>query len=107
MKKNFALVAGALVLTAAAPVFAHHSFAAEFDASKAVRLTGTLTKIEWTNRTWNPWWGCAKIAPEMVQLDSQGYPAFPARPCPGSQGLEPRDDPPRVADQSPVWRRGH
>jgi hypothetical protein len=28
---------------------AHHSFAAEFDASKAVRLEGKLTKIEWTN----------------------------------------------------------
>jgi hypothetical protein len=30
-------------------VLAHHSFAAEFDAQKTVRLTGTLTKIEWTN----------------------------------------------------------
>src|SRR6204780_59121 len=49
MKKNVALIAGALVLAAAVPVFAHHSFAAEFDASKAVRLTGTLAKIEWTN----------------------------------------------------------
>lgn len=28
---------------------AHHSFAAEFDASKAIRLNGTLTKVEWTN----------------------------------------------------------
>ena len=28
---------------------AHHSFAAEFDASKAIRVTGTLTKVEWTN----------------------------------------------------------
>jgi len=48
MKKNLALITGALVL-AAVPMFAHHSFAAEFDASKAVRLTGTLAKIEWTN----------------------------------------------------------
>jgi protein gp37 len=23
-----------------------------------------VTKIEWTDRTWNPWWGCDKIAPE-------------------------------------------
>ena len=28
---------------------AHHSFAAEFDASKAIRITGTLSKVEWTN----------------------------------------------------------
>jgi hypothetical protein len=28
---------------------AHHSFAAEFDGTKAIRVKGTLTKIEWTN----------------------------------------------------------
>lgn len=38
-----------LGLAVVPPIRAHHSFAAEFDASKAVRLTGTLTKIEWTN----------------------------------------------------------
>jgi len=32
-----------------APLVAHHSFAAEFDATKAIRVTGTLTKVEWTN----------------------------------------------------------
>ncbi len=31
------------------PVSAHHSFAAEFDASKAVRITGVISKVEWTN----------------------------------------------------------
>ena len=28
---------------------AHHSFAAEYDAEKPIKLTGTVTKIEWTN----------------------------------------------------------
>jgi hypothetical protein len=37
------------VLAAPFPAVAHHSFAAEFDGSKAVRLRGTLTKMEWTN----------------------------------------------------------
>jgi hypothetical protein len=42
------LVAGA-GLFAATPVHAHHSFAAEFDGSKPMRLVGTITKVEWTN----------------------------------------------------------
>jgi Family of unknown function (DUF6152) len=39
----------ASVLTTACPVHAHHSFAAEYDVSKPITLTGTITKIEWTN----------------------------------------------------------
>src|SRR5690349_16765644 len=41
--------AAAIALAAALPAVAHHSFAAEFDGTKAVRLRGTLTKMEWTN----------------------------------------------------------
>jgi Family of unknown function (DUF6152) len=39
----------ALVVLMAAPSFAHHSFAAEFDSSKCRDFTGTLTKVEWAN----------------------------------------------------------
>jgi hypothetical protein len=50
MKKRFGVVlaAGALLLTDA-PVWAHHAFAAEFDASKPVKLKGTVSKMEWIN----------------------------------------------------------
>ena len=37
------------MIAAAVPVFAHHSFEAEFDRSKSVELTGTVTKVEWMN----------------------------------------------------------
>jgi hypothetical protein len=49
MKFRIAIFAAAAGLTAAWPLLAHHSFAAEFDGSKAMRLTGALSKIEWTN----------------------------------------------------------
>ena len=47
-----ALTAG-LLLAAVVPAFAHHAFAAEFDANKPVKLRGTVTKMEWINpHTW-------------------------------------------------------
>jgi len=49
MKLRIAIFAASVGLTGAWPLLAHHSFAAEFDGSKAIRLTGALSKIEWTN----------------------------------------------------------
>ena len=48
-KKLSVMIAGAALIAAAAPVLAHHSFAAEFDAKKPVKLQGTVTKMEWIN----------------------------------------------------------
>jgi len=41
--------AGALLLIPTAPVSAHHSFAAEYDATKPCKMTGTVTKFDLTN----------------------------------------------------------
>lgn len=49
MKTRIALLIAGLSLSAAAPVLAHHSFSAVFDATKKVALTGTVTKLEWAN----------------------------------------------------------
>jgi hypothetical protein len=48
-----ALAAAAGLLLAAAPVSAHHAFAAEFDAKKPVHLEGVVSKVELINpHTW-------------------------------------------------------
>ena len=39
----------ALAIGISLPVLAHHSFSAMYDAQKPVRLTGVLSKVEWTN----------------------------------------------------------
>jgi Family of unknown function (DUF6152) len=47
MKIPIIAVVGMII--AAGPAFAHHPFASEFDASAPVRLTGKVTRVEWSN----------------------------------------------------------
>lgn len=43
------LIGGMLLVASAVPMLAHHSIAAEFDQSKTVTVTGTVTKLDWMN----------------------------------------------------------
>lgn len=57
MKPNTPLLAAALIFSvgvlASSPARAHHAFAAEFDATKPVKVQGTIVQVEWTNpHTW-------------------------------------------------------
>ena len=43
------VVAGALLLHPPATLVAHHSFSSEYDGEKTFKISGVVTKIEWTN----------------------------------------------------------
>ena len=47
--RAFAILRITGVLLAAAPLLAHHSFAAEYDAKKPIELKGVITKVDWMN----------------------------------------------------------
>lgn len=44
-----AVVAVGFSLPLGAPLMAHHSFSAEFDESKPMKVTGKLVEVQWTN----------------------------------------------------------
>ncbi len=48
MKRSLVVLAS-LFAFGAASLWGHHSLAAEFDTSKMIKLTGTLTKLDWRN----------------------------------------------------------
>jgi hypothetical protein len=50
MRVKFIVLIFATALVAlSAPLFAHHSFAAQYDANKPITLKGVVTRFEWTN----------------------------------------------------------
>jgi hypothetical protein len=52
MRTKLSVVGGAVLgvlAVSAAPAFAHHAFAAEFDSNKPVKFQGTITKMLWVN----------------------------------------------------------
>jgi len=42
-------IAALLLLVVVGPIWAHHSFAAEYDSKKPIDFKGTVTKVEWMN----------------------------------------------------------
>lgn len=49
MKLKWLVPLAASLFASALPVLAHHSFAAEYDETKPIKVTGVVTKVEWLN----------------------------------------------------------
>jgi len=49
MKPRILPLAFILIVALTAPMLAHHSVSAEFDSTKPVTLTGTVTNVDWMN----------------------------------------------------------
>jgi|SRR5579871_4644226 len=49
MRARLAVLAMGFGLLCVTPVFAHHSFSAEYDSNKVITLTGTVTAVDWMN----------------------------------------------------------
>lgn len=47
------------------------------------------TEISWTDKTWNPWWGCGEIAPECGQHAPTGGHGLCYAAVFASRGLQP------------------
>ena len=47
--KTYCVAAATAVVMAAAPAVAHHSFSAEFDITKTIKVSGKVTTVRWSN----------------------------------------------------------
>ena len=68
------LLATLLLAAIVAPVFGHHSEAAEYDVAKPVKVTGTIKKVEWQNPHV---WFYIDVKEEGGKITTWGFSAAP------------------------------
>jgi hypothetical protein len=64
----------ALLLATGPALLAHHSFAAEYDDKTPVKVTGTVTKVEWTNPHI---WFIVDVKDDQGRVTNWGFSAGP------------------------------
>jgi len=74
MNARLMSVIGGLLIATAPLVFAHHSFTAEYDGTKPVKVTGVVTKVEWTNPHI---WFFVDVKDEQGRVTNWGFSAGP------------------------------
>ena len=74
--KRMALATGPVIfgLLVVVPLRAHHSFGAEYDANKPISITGTVTKVEWTNPHTHFFLDVKEKDGKVVTWKMEGYP---------------------------------
>jgi len=68
------LLSAAAILLATAFPSAHHSFGAEYDDQKPITITGTVTKIDWTNPHSYVFLDVKDPSGQVVPWKFEGYP---------------------------------
>lgn len=76
MRSRFPAAAFVFVLgfLATAPVWAHHSFAAEYDSKQLITLNGVITKVEWTNPHIYIYIDVKEANGDVTNWSLEGYP---------------------------------
>jgi Family of unknown function (DUF6152) len=72
--QRYFISAAAVLLAAAIPAAAHHSFAAEFDANQPVTVRGAISKMDWVNPHMLSLAGLREVARVKLRLDVPGPP---------------------------------
>ena len=68
------LLALSVAAASAAPLSAHHSFAAEYDGMQPVTVSGTVAKIEWTNPHCHLYLDVKETNGKTTNWKFEGYP---------------------------------
>ena len=74
MRTRLAAVTLVLIAVIGPGLSAHHSFAAEYDGTKPVKVTGTVTRVEWTNPHI---WFYVDVKDEQGRVTNWGFSAGP------------------------------
>ena len=72
--KLLATAFAALTALGTAPLWAHHSFAAEYDSNQLITLKGTISKVEWTNPHTYVYLDVKDAAGKVTTWSLEGYP---------------------------------